>query len=71
MPMEPNFKKRPKNTQEILQRINEIQYRSIPKSVLIGVAFTIGLLIGILIGGGGVYLHLKFNNDRSLIEQNN
>ncbi|OCQ99746.1 protein kinase [Oscillatoriales cyanobacterium USR001] len=69
--MEPNFKKRPKNTQEILQRINEIQYRSIPKSVLIGVAFTIGLLIGILIGGGGVYLHLKFNNDRSLIEQNN
>ena len=57
--MEPLVNKRPKNTQEILQRIKEIQYRPIPKSVLIGASFGIGILIGTLIGAVGMYWHLK------------
>ena len=64
--MEPLVNKRPKNTQEILQRINEIQYRPIPKSVLIGAGFGIGVLIGILIGAAGMYWYLSVRIDESL-----
>ena len=64
--MEPLVNKRPKNTQEILQRIREIQYRPIPKSVLIGAGFGIGVVIGILIGAAGMYWYLSLRIDESL-----